>query len=287
MKAVQFTQFGNAEVLQYTTTDTPQLDDKDTHTILVKIKASGINPIDGKIRSGNSFACKNLILPACIGFDIAGDVIAKVDDVKDIAIGDSILGRLDFTQMGGYSEYCKISSNHVIKKPLKLDYEKVAALPIAGLTAWQALFDHGQLQKGQRILIHAGTGGVGHLAIQLTKQAGAYIITTASHNNHPFVLSLGADEAIDYRSTTFEDIVQDVDLVIDLIGGETGVRSLKTFKSDGLLVTVPTITRDEVLQKAKEKHINATGMLAETKLEQLDKLAHLIEKGRISRTVFC
>ncbi|WP_440992906.1 NADP-dependent oxidoreductase [Cysteiniphilum litorale] len=180
MKAIQFNSFGSPQVLQCTEIDPPTIDANDRNTLLIKVFASGINPIDAKIRNGSSFASANINFPSGIGFDISGEIIDKSIDVQNINMGQHIIGRLGFDNLNGYSQYCKIKTNQVVIKPDRLTWEQAACLPIAGLTAWQALYTHGKLQKNERVLIHAGAGGVGHLAIQLAKATGAYIITTAS-----------------------------------------------------------------------------------------------------------
>ncbi|WP_440682465.1 NADP-dependent oxidoreductase [Cysteiniphilum halobium] len=289
MKAIQFNAFGSPEVLQYTEVDTPKIDPADQNMLLIKVVASGVNPIDAKIRNGSSFASANIQFPSGIGFDISGEVIDKSIDVQDIAIGQHIIGRLGFDNINGYSQYCKIKTNQVVIKPEKLTWEQAACLPIAGLTAWQALHTHGKLQQHERVLIHAGAGGVGHLAIQLAKAAGAYVITTASKKNHDFVKSLGADEVIDYQLAPFENTINNIDLVIDLIGGDTGIRSFKTLKSNGRLVTIPTNTKDKVLTYAGNFNHHACGMLAETNLSQLNTLAKLCADGHLymhAHTIF-
>lgn len=277
MKVIQFNAFGSPQVLQYTEIDPPTINADDRNTLLIKVFASGVNPIDAKIRNGSSFASASLTFPSGIGFDISGEVIDKSMDVQNIKIGEPIIGRLGFDNLNGYSQYCKIKTNQVVMKPDKLTWEQAACLPIAGLTAWQALYTHGKLEAGERVLIHAGAGGVGHLAIQLAKATGAYIVTTTSKKNHDFVKSLGANEVIDYRVEPFENTIKDIDLVIDLVGGDTGIRSLKTLQSKGRLVTIPTNTRDQVLAHAHKLNYKAYGMLAETNLSQLSNLAGLCQ----------
>ena len=282
MKAIRFEKFGSPEVLKYVDVEQPVINKQDCQTLLIKVIASGVNPIDAKIRSGSSFASAGLVMPSGLGFDICGEVVGKSADVRQVEIGEYILGRLEYKNLTGYSQYCKINVNQAIIKPKKVNSDQAACLPIAGLTAWQSLYTYGKLQKSERVLIHAASGGVGHLAVQLAKKTGAYVIATASKKNHQFVHALGADEMIDYKNTPFDQVAQGIDLVIDLVGGDTGIQSLKVLKSNGRLVTIPTNTRDEILAHAKQLGINASGMLATTNLAQLETLAQLVAEDKLT-----
>ena len=286
MKAIKFKQFGTPKVLELVETPLPILTNENKGEMLIKIISVGLNPIDAKIRDGSSFVSKNLTLPSCLGFDLCGEVVELGVGVSDFHVGDMILGKIEgYDHPSAYSEYCIVNETHIISKPKSLDVNQAGTLPTAGLTAWQAVHEHGKVKSGERVLIHAGAGGVGHLAIQIAKLVGAYVITTASQKHHAFLTDLGVDEIIDYRNTPFIDVVNDIDLVIDLVGGETGLQSLKVLKPTGRIVTVPTITRDAILAKASEENIEATGMLAENSKADLEALANLIAEKKITLKV--
>jgi len=279
MKAIQFQQFGPAEVLQWVEVPKPLIQ---SNELLIKVLAAGVNPIDTKIRDGSSFVAQQLPLPSGLGFDVCGIVKRCGSDVKALKIDDIVLGTVGrYDHRSAYAEYCIAKPENIILKPTRLSPVQAAALPIAGLTAWQALHRFGKLQSNERVLIHAAAGGVGHLAVQLAKLTDAYVIATASQKHHSFLNSLNVDEIIDYRQRVFEQVLTDIDLVIDLVGGDTGLRSLDVLTPTGRLVTVPTITRDQILSAAKQRNIQATGMLAEMDLEDLSQLANLLSENKL------
>ncbi len=260
MKAVKFKDFGAPDVLEVVETNTPEVNRDD---ILIKVHSAGLNPIDAKIREGSSFVAKSLALPAGMGFDVCGEVASCGRDISEFKQGDLVLGTVGrHNNPSAYSEYCVGKENDLIILPKELDSKSAGGIPIASLTAWQALFDHGQLKEGEKVLIHAGAGGVGHFAVQFAKWSKAYVVVTASENNHAFLKELGVDEVIDYNKEKFEEKVRDVDLVIDLVGGDIGCKSFQCLKKEGRLVTVPTVTADKVLKVGLEKGHKAMGMLA-------------------------
>lgn len=283
MKAIQFKEFGPPKVLEWLDVEKPEVSEGD---VLLKVAAAGINPIDAKIRDGSSFAAQQLTLPAGMGFDVCGEVVECGENVTAFQVGQMVLGNVGrHDNPSAYAQYCLAKPADLVLKPEKLSAEDAAALPIAGLTAWQAVHAVGHVKKGERVLIQAAAGGVGHLAVQFAKLAGAYVIGTASHKHHEFLQSLGIDEIIDYHKAAFDEVLTDIDIVIDLVGGETGLRSLAVLKSGGRIVTVPTITRDEILQRAKSLDIEATGMLAETNQNDLTSIANLIADGKVKINV--
>jgi NADPH:quinone reductase-like Zn-dependent oxidoreductase len=193
-----------------------------------------------------------------------------------LAKGDTVYGLNDWFRDGAAAEYCVTTPNEIAPKPQTIDHLQTAVVPISGLTAWQALFDHGKMETGQKVLIHGGAGGVGSFAIQLAAWKGALVVTTVSEPNAEFVRSLGAQEVIDYRKTEFEEVVNDADLVLDLVGGETLTRSFKAIKKGGRVVTVATNA-----EGSQDPEVKGAFFIVETKRDQLVELAQLIDAGNI------
>jgi len=274
MKGIQFAEFGPPSVLRYVDIATPILTASE---MLLKVRAAGINPIDAKIREGSSFVARKLILPSGLGYDICGEIVECGSHIREFKVGDVVLGSIGrHEHPGAYAEYCKANISEVILKPQSLDVAVAAAIPIPGLTAWQAIHRYGKIKTGDHVLIQAAAGGVGHLAVQFAKAAGAYVIATASAKHHEFLSALGVDLIIDYTKQDFTEIVHDVDLVIDLVGGAVGIKSIQVLKPNGILVTVPTITKDQILEQARQRPIHAIGMLAEMDLNDLKQITQLV-----------
>lgn len=216
MKVIRFHAYGGPEVLQYEDVETPLVNSDE---ILVRVRSAGVSPFDEKVRQG---LYKDFYgpLPHILGWDLSGDVVAVGTNVSSVKEGDAVFGYVDGHRMGeAYAEYAVLKKDEAARKSSHVSYHEAAAVAMNGLTAWQALFDTAHLTEGQRVLIHAAAGGIGHLAVQFAKWKGAYVVGTASAKNRQFVLNLGADECIDYVTTPFESAVQDVDLVLDTIGG--------------------------------------------------------------------
>lgn len=259
MKAIQFDHFGGPNVLTLQDLDTPDIKEGE---LLIKVGAAGINPIDCKIREGDSFVARTLHLPSKLGYDMCGQVVAGHAEFEYFKEGDIVFGLVGlYDAPQTYAEYCVAKPVEIILKPDGLSAYEAAALPLVGLTAWQAIHEHGQCKAGERVLIHAAAGGVGHLASQFAKETGAYVIGTATEKDHAYLTSLGVDECIDYSFELFEKKARDMDLIIDLVGGETGKRSLSCLAPEGRLITVPTFSHREVLKAAEEAGVNAKGML--------------------------
>src|SRR2546430_10272701 len=230
MKAVQIHAFGGPEVMQYE--DVPQPQPK-ANEILVRVHAAGVNPVDWKIREGHLSGA----LPMIMGIDFSGVVESVGAGVTKYRSGDAVFGQVA-DESGSYAEYAVAMESDIARKPEGLDHIRAAALPVAGLTPWQALFDTANLSAGQKVLIHGAAGGVGSFAVQFAKWKGARALGTASGDHVEQVRQLGADEVIDYRKTKFEEVARDVDVVLDTIGGETQERSWQVLKRGGVLVSL-------------------------------------------------
>jgi NADPH:quinone reductase-like Zn-dependent oxidoreductase len=233
MRVVRITEFGGPEALHLENVPVPKPGEGE---LLIKVAAAGVNPVDYKIRGGKYPAVKRDKLPFVLGRDVAGTVVECGPAAARFSKGQSVyampgLGR------GGYAEYAVVKVTEVAPKPESLDAIQAGAVPLAALTAWQGLFKHANLKQGQRVLIHGGSGGVGHFAVQFAKAKGAHVAATASAQHLDFVRRLGADEVIDYHAERFEDVIHDVDLVFDLVGGETQDRSWAVLKKGGILVS--------------------------------------------------
>jgi NADPH:quinone reductase-like Zn-dependent oxidoreductase len=278
MKAVRIHEFGGTEVLRTESVDRPA---PKAGEILVRIRGAGINPVDLKIREGTFPRIKQEQLPIILGRDICGVIEDGAGPKSEWRVGTEVYALLDWS-LGGYAEYAAVSSAFISHKPAKLDAIESASVPLAGLTAWQGLFDHGGLRKGQTVLIHAGSGGVGHLAIQLAKERGARVVTTASADNLDFVSRLGADVAIDYKRQKFEEVAKDIDVVFDLIGGDTRERSWPVLKRGGILVS--TLGQPDGKQAAKYG-VRASGYTTQPNSSQLEEIRVLIDAGKVSPTV--
>jgi NADPH:quinone reductase-like Zn-dependent oxidoreductase len=222
MKAIRIHSYGGREVLRYE--DVPRPKPKKGET-LIRVHAAGVNPLDWKVRAGLLNGSIPQKLPLIPGWDLSGVVEQVGPDVSRFKKGDEVFAMADPSRDGAYADYIAVRETHVAMKPKSLHHVYAAATPVSALTAWRSLFALGQLQSGQRILIHGGSGGVGHFAVQLAKWKGAYVIATASTKNQELLRKLGADESIDYTTQAFEDAAQKIDMVLDTIGGETQERS--------------------------------------------------------------
>jgi NADPH:quinone reductase-like Zn-dependent oxidoreductase len=241
-----------------------------------------VNPVDWKIRSGMFRGGIDFAMPATLGFDIAGEVEAVGEGVTAFKKGDPVFAYVALNRGGGYAQFAIAKASEAARMPAGLDMANAGATPLVALTAWQALFDQGKLAKGQTVLIHGGAGGVGHMAVQLAKWKGAKVIATASADNRDFVKSLGADEVIDYKAVKFEDVVKDVDMVLDTVGGDTTNRSAAVLKRGGILVT---IAGDADPARFAERGARATDMLVEPNAGQLAQIATLMEAGSLKTHV--
>ncbi|CAG7651458.1 NADP-dependent oxidoreductase [Actinacidiphila bryophytorum] len=278
MRAITQKSFGDPHVLDVT--DLPRPEPLPSE-VLVRVHAAGVNPIDAAVRSG-AFPLIGQP-PFVLGWDISGVVEEVVPGVNRFRPGDEVFGMPFFPRAGsGYAEYVAVPSRQLARKPAALDHLQAAALPLAGLTAWQSLVDTARIEPGRRVLIHGGGGGVGHLAVQIAKAHGAHVITTARADKHDFVRGLGADEAVDYRSTDFSEAVRDVDVVLDTVGGDYGRRSIPVLRPGGQLVTAVDRTDTALRAAVESAGRRFAGITVEPDHVGLEALADLAAAARLT-----
>lgn len=283
MKAIRLHAFGGPENLSLEEIDTPA---PARGEVLVRNRAAGVNPIDWKTCSGGGASAFIGELPYTPGWEFAGTVDSVGDGVDDFVVGDEVFGFLRFPEAAGcYAEYIRAPVNQIAKRPESLDPYAAAGLSLAGLTAWQALHDKAGVKPGSRVLVLAAAGGVGHLSVQLAKAAGAYVIGTASTQNQAFIADLGCDECIDYTTTNLSVSLRDVDIIIDAVGGATAIEALSCLRSDGILVTLPTVTAAEVTEAGKRGGYAVLSIRVEPNGTELAALAELTKAGQLKLTL--
>ena len=266
--------FGDSAVLQRDTVE-PSL--PDASQVLVSVKAASVNPVDFKIRSGKYPAVKEDRLPYTLGRDVSGVVEQCGAQATQYKVGDEVFGMVGIGG-GGYAEKVALDQRAITRKPPSLDHIHAAAIPLAGQTAWQGLFRYGGLKPGQSVLIHGGAGGVGHFAIQFAKANGARVLTTVATANVGFAQSLGADVVIDYKTQRFEEHASDLDMVFDLIDGETRERSWKLLKPGATLVSTLTEPSQE---KARNLGVRALRYTVEADGNELAEIGALVTAGKV------
>src|SRR5947208_9499039 len=283
MKAVRIERYGNEDILKLAEVERPQPGE---NQLLVKVRAAAVNPVDWKIRDGlgDIFGLKP---PLILGCEVAGTVEAlgsrgpSRTGISDFVAGDEVYGYLG-AYSGGYAEYVAAPASEFVRKPKQIDFDTAASVPVAALTAWQGIFDHGELATGQRSLITGASGAVGSMAVQLAKNKGAYVIGTGSGRNKEFVRQLGADEFIDYKNAKFEDKVSGLDVVFDTVGGDTQERAFQTLKRAGVLVSTVSPPSAE---KAKEFGVTVAMVMMMAKSDQLAEINRLVESGKLKARV--
>jgi NADPH:quinone reductase-like Zn-dependent oxidoreductase len=279
MKAIRIHRYGGPEVLKYEDAPRPK---PQASEVLIRVHAAGVNPIDWKVREGHMKDLWPHKFPLILGWDLSGVVKELGKGVSQFKIGDEVYSLPDPTRDGAYADYIVVRESELALKPKSLHHIRAATVPLAALTAWQSLFNTAQLQPGQRVLIHAGSGGVGHFAVQLAKWKGAYVFATASTKNQDLLRKLGVDKAIDYTQQRFEDIARNVDIVLDTIGGDTQERSWSVLKKDGVLVSLVEPPSEE---NAKEFGVRAALLGAKPNGAQLAEIAKLIDSGKLAPVI--
>jgi NADPH:quinone reductase-like Zn-dependent oxidoreductase len=248
--------------------------------VLVHVHAAGVGPWDGWIRAGKSALPQPL--PLTLGSDLSGTVEAVGSDVSELASGDQVFGVTNTQFLGAYAEYAVASAGMIAKKPASLNYAEAASVPVVAVTAWQGLFDHARLQAGQTVVIHGAAGNVGAYAVQLARRARLRSIATAGTKDVDYVRSLGADQVFDYHAQRFEDEVKDADAVLDLVGGETQMRSFQVLRPGGKLISA--VSQPDQ-QRAKHNGVTAAFFLVDVTTERLRMLGELIDRGELKTRV--
>jgi NADPH:quinone reductase-like Zn-dependent oxidoreductase len=276
MKAYLLNEAGGVENLVLSDIEKPRIK---VNEVLVKTKAISINPVDVKVRKADEIL--TLIMgtedrPVILGWDISGTVVAVGEEVSEFEVGNKVFGMVNFPGQGkGYAEYVASPASHLAIMPEKATFEEAAATTLAALTALQVLKP--RVNEGDRILIHAGSGGVGHFAIQIAKALGAHVISTSSAKNRDFIMSLGADEHIDYREQKFEEVLSDIDFVLDGMGGEVLENSLKVVKDGGTIVSLPTHQFPEDLQaRADQRNVVLEFVLVRSSGDDMNTLKDML-----------
>jgi NADPH:quinone reductase-like Zn-dependent oxidoreductase len=279
MKAVRIHKYGGPEVLKYEDAPRPQ---PQAGEVLIRVHAATVNPVDRSVREGHMKDFWPHKFPLILGWDLSGVVEELGRGAARFKIGDEVYSVPDPTRNGAYADYIVVRESELALKPNSLPHIRAAAVPLAALTAWQSLFDTAQLRPGQRVLIHGGSGGVGHFAVQLAKWKGAYVIATASTKNQELLRELGADETIDYTKRRFQDVAHNIDIVLDPIGGDTQERSWQVLKKGGILLSV---VQPPSADKAKTLGIQAVFVASHPNGAELAKIAELIDSGDLKPIV--
>lgn len=279
MKAVRIHQYGGQDTLQYEDAPRPEPGEDD---VLIRVHAASVNPVDVLVRAGYMADLLSITPPLIPGFDVSGTIATAGSQVKNLEMGTPVFAHTDGNRNGAYAEYVAVRATDVVRKPQSLDHVHAAAVPHAGLTAWQTLFDVAKLTAGQTILIHGAAGGIGHFAVQFAKGRGARVIATASSHNHAFLRELGADELVDYTTTRFEEVVHDVDVVMDTVGGETQQRSWTTLKPGGILASTVQPPAEE---SALAHGVRSAFVFMQPNGGQLAEIGKLIDAGQVKAVV--
>lgn len=280
MKAISQNIYGGPEVLREVEIDRPTPGPSE---VLVRVRAAGMNPTDWKHRRFEGLVGR---LPMVLGWDVSGVVEAVGMGVTIHQVGDEVFGMLPYPHgVGSFAEFVVAPARALVRKPENIDHVQAGAIPLAALTAWQSLVDAAQVQPGQRVLIHAAAGGVGHLAVQIAKERGAHVIGTASAPKHALLRELGADEAVDYRTQDFTELAP-VDVVLDTMGGETATRSLDVLRPGGQLVTIAlTSLPADLPEQAAARGVKLHPLLVEADQQGMGAIRDLVAAGRLRAVI--
>ncbi|WP_225825782.1 NADP-dependent oxidoreductase [Streptomyces naphthomycinicus] len=280
MRVISQDVLGGPEVLKEVQAERPK---PGPNQVLVRMRAAGLNPTDWKHRAFGMFLGQP---PFVLGWDVSGEVAETGIGVVAFRPGDEVFGMLPYPYgHGSHAEYVIAPVRALTHKPASVDHVQAGALPLVSLTAWQALTEHAKLQPGQRVLIHAAAGGVGHVAVQIAKARGAYVIGTASAGKHDFLREIGVDEPVDYRSTDFTEAVRDVDVVLDTIGGKTAVDSLRVLRPGGIVVSILPDGSRAFYEEAERLGVRAVQMLVDADRAGMEAIAELAESGKLKATI--
>jgi NADPH:quinone reductase-like Zn-dependent oxidoreductase len=279
MHAIRIHEFGGPEVLKDETITLPQPQDDD---ILVRVMAASVNPVDAKTREGKFKAVDKGDLPLTLGRDLSGVVESCGAAAQGVREGDEIFALIG-ADRGAQAQYVTVKAVEFAPKPENISHVEAASVPLAALTAWQGLFEHGDLKPGQKVLIHGGAGGVGHFAVQFAKARGARVTATCNGRDIDFVKALGADQAIDYENQKFENEVKDMDLVFDLIAGKTQERSFQVLKTGGALIS--TLEAPDK-RKADAQNLRTAHYMTQPNAAQLAEIGQLIRLGKVKPHIY-
>lgn len=277
MKAIILNEYGPVTNLQLAEVLLPKAV---ANQVLIKVDAISINPVDVKTREGKGAASGIKEWPAILGWDISG--VVTESNSSEFKKGDEVFGMVNFPGHGkAYAEYVAAPADQLALKPVNISHDEAAASCLAALTAWQNLTEHYKVKAGQKVLIHAGSGGVGHFAIQIAKHLGAYVIATSSADNKRFVMGLGADEHIDYNAVNFEDEVSDIDFVLNVLSSDITKRSISVLKQGGTVISISSGLNDELTELAKAKGVKAQHTMVKSNGADMQQLADLLESGKV------
>lgn len=280
MRAVSQDVLGGPEVLKVVEAARPR---PRPNEVLVRVRAAGLNPTDWKHRENGGFLGDP---PFVLGWDVSGTVEETGIGVAAFKPGDEVFGMVPYPfGHGTHAEYAIVPARALVRKPAGIDHVQAGALPLVSLTAWQALVENADIQPGQRVLVHAAAGGVGHVAVQIAKARGAYVIGTASAAKHDFLREIGVDEPVDYRSVDVTETVRDADIVLDTLGGDTSVASLRVLRPGGILVSILPVGSAELYEEAERLGVRAVRMLVDADRAGMRAVADLVERGQLRATV--
>lgn len=275
MCALRMHDYGASDVLRLERVPVPT---PQREQVRIRVHAASVNPIDWKIRSGRLQRSSPVTLPYIPGRDVAGTIDAVGAGVTQWNVGDSVFAVVD---AGGLAEYVIADAKDVAPKPSKLTFEEAAGIPTVSLTAWRTLIESADIKQGQRVLVHGGAGGVGSIAVQLAAWRGAHVIATSSERNHAYLQSIGADEVIDYRTTRFEDVVKNVDVVLDTVGGDTLTRSPAVLRDGGTLLAIVGTPSAQTCEERKIRCPDWNANTPEHAGGQLTQLGRLFDSGTL------